>query len=732
MRYATNRSGTWQTETVEGVWNGGCSGKISTDASGQVHIAYGGNNDCRNLRYAAGNFGAWDIETVDDLSPDGRFNLRGLSIHMETDGTCHLIYEDSYTADLKHAENSGSGWSVEIIENNAQYPSAEIDAAGQMHLSYYGIDTGAVIYAAENSDWIPQTIVSGSADLGSMVSATTDLSGNTHMVYADRAKNLLKYASGQYGQWVVETIIDTAETSWPRSDPNLAVDSAGNAHMLYFDSNNAIKYATNQSGSFYPYMQFNEDAYFSPFAVDADDHMVFVLLDLTNARLRIMTLSVGSYNIDVENLSGMGDFKADAAGALHLIYSVRGSGNEILFHCTNASGDWLTQEIGGVGSSNDVDGVCLSFDSSNHPHIAFDVDDAAVGYATNVSGDWVITADVVANAEAEAIDVNADGQVTIVWLNSQDWQTFGCAVGNGGTWTNEVIDQTDTYFEHINVDHDDSGTLHISYCDGFSEIKHAQGAPGYWDIETIENTIAYSWNDITVDFFGDVHIAYREFGNRNLKYATTSFSGSEDNVLEFPAYDGTSQMILESPEGTCLESVEPVENPSPINTPDGVEFPYGFVRFAVTDIEPGESIVVTLTLEPGADVNTYWKYGSTPDNPEPHWYEFLYDGTTGAVFSGNIITLHLVDGLRGDSDLTANGTILEPGAPGIGAIPGDLDDDGDVDGNDRVILITSLRKCSGDPAYNVNADYDNDGCVTFADYRQWYIYYKAFVAGLPG
>jgi hypothetical protein len=42
----------------------------------------------------------------------------------------------------------------------------------------------------------------------------------------------------------------------------------------------------------------------------------------------------------------------------------------------------------------------------------------------------------------------------------------------------------------------------------------------------------------------------------------------------------------------------------------------------------------------------------------------MYDGTTGAVINGNEITLHLVDGKRGDHDLTANGEIVEPGAPG--------------------------------------------------------------------
>jgi hypothetical protein len=371
-----------------------------------------------------------------------------------------------------------------------------------------------------------------------------------------------------------------------------------------------------------------------------------------------------------------------------------------------------------------MDDICLAFDASDHPHIAFNVDDASVGYATNASGYWQITPNVVENAHPQAIYVNADGQVCIVW---HTYQTLGCAVKDGSIWTNETIAD----FSNVNVSIDGSGTLHLSYSDGFEAIKYARGTPGDWTVEIIENIIAYSWNDIAVDALGKVHIAYREFGNRNLKYATTAFSGSQDNVFDFPAYDGQSQLMLESPEGTSIESVEPVGNPSPVNTPEGIAFPYGFVRFAITGVEEGGSLVVTLTLEEGANVNTYYKYGPTLDNPESHWYEFLFDGTTGAVISGNIITLHLVDGQRGDYDLTANGVIVDPGAPGLGGIPGDLDNDGDVDGADRSILFASMRKCVGDPGYNSDADYDGDGCITFNDYRQWYKHWRAFLSGQP-
>ena len=56
----------------------------------------------------------------------------------------------------------------------------------------------------------------------------------------------------------------------------------------------------------------------------------------------------------------------------------------------------------------------------------------------------------------------------------------------------------------------------------------------------------------------------------------------------------------------------------------------------------------------------YWKYGRTASNTTAHWYQFA-----GAAIAGNTITLTLTDGADGDDDYTANGTITDPGGPGV-------------------------------------------------------------------
>jgi predicted outer membrane repeat protein len=141
----------------------------------------------------------------------------------------------------------------------------------------------------------------------------------------------------------------------------------------------------------------------------------------------------------------------------------------------------------------------------------------------------------------------------------------------------------------------------------------------------------------------------------------------QTNVSSLHTFNSLNYVTLASPNGTSLGNVRVLDNPSSADTPPGVTFPYGFFEFAVNGLASGAATTVTIYLPAGANPNTYYKYGGTPENRTPHWYEFMYDGQTqtGAKIAGNVITLYFVDGLRGDDDLTANGIIVDQGGPGI-------------------------------------------------------------------
>ncbi|MAE68140.1 MAG: hypothetical protein CMJ18_28150 [Phycisphaeraceae bacterium] len=142
----------------------------------------------------------------------------------------------------------------------------------------------------------------------------------------------------------------------------------------------------------------------------------------------------------------------------------------------------------------------------------------------------------------------------------------------------------------------------------------------------------------------------------------------QGHVASLPNSTDGSYVTVFAPSGNELMNVHATDNPSPSDAPADVEFPEGFIDFDVP-VASGGATIVTLVYDSGTAPDTYYKYGPTPTNTTPHWYEFLYDGTTGAEFNGNEVTLHLVDGMRGDSDLTANGTIVDPGAPAFIVTP---------------------------------------------------------------
>lgn len=104
---------------------------------------------------------------------------------------------------------------------------------------------------------------------------------------------------------------------------------------------------------------------------------------------------------------------------------------------------------------------------------------------------------------------------------------------------------------------------------------------------------------------------------------------------------------------------EAKEEPLPVD----VETPLGHIAFDIANVAPSKAVSVTLWMADADRFDSYYKFGPTPDNPTPHWYEFLYDGATGAEMLSDRIILHFVDGQRGDHDLRANGVIEDPGAP---------------------------------------------------------------------
>jgi cyclophilin family peptidyl-prolyl cis-trans isomerase len=162
--------------------------------------------------------------------------------------------------------------------------------------------------------------------------------------------------------------------------------------------------------------------------------------------------------------------------------------------------------------------------------------------------------------------------------------------------------------------------------------------------------------------------------------APNSGDGNNDGVLDSTQGNVASfvdinnnYITLETDEPLLLQSIS-VTNGAELFSRggvsrllDGFNLAHGFLGFNIMNVMQGNVATVNMLLPEGEVPETYFKFGPSPDNPAPHWYEFMFDGETGAEINDHIVTLHFVDGKRGDADLEINGIISDPGAPAFNA-----------------------------------------------------------------
>jgi VCBS repeat-containing protein len=194
------------------------------------------------------------------------------------------------------------------------------------------------------------------------------------------------------------------------------------------------------------------------------------------------------------------------------------------------------------------------------------------------------------------------------------------------------------------------------------------GTPQLSDSETITLTVTAE-----TDGDGDGVLDRIEAGDFNNDGTVDS---AQANVASLFDVSGVNRVTFVGSEGTAFKSMQAVAPPA--GGPTDTTFPFGFFDFDLEGVSSGGTAVVQLLLSAGSGVNTYWKFGPETGNATPHFYEFLFNGTTGATVETNVdldpgagtilrdrVSLTFVDGGRGDSDLAANGVISDPGGPGI-------------------------------------------------------------------
>jgi hypothetical protein len=189
-------------------------------------------------------------------------------------------------------------------------------------------------------------------------------------------------------------------------------------------------------------------------------------------------------------------------------------------------------------------GTSIAIDSQNKAHISYcDYHNGALKYATNASGDWVITTlDAVGRFSSIALD--SQEKVHISYYDS----CLKYATNASGDWVITTVDSSvPVVGMYTSIAIDSRDHVHISYHDEVEDcLKYATNASGDWVVAIIDDSEGDVGRptSIVIDSQNVVHISYG--ANQNLKYARNSSAGWVNTTIYSSGDIGYSSITVDS------------------------------------------------------------------------------------------------------------------------------------------------------------------------------------------
>ncbi|MBI5242612.1 MAG: carboxypeptidase regulatory-like domain-containing protein [Elusimicrobia bacterium] len=212
---------------------------LAVDRFGDAHAGYRGGSVSQELRYGKRAGGIWGSPEA----PDPGVRIAEALLALDEAGSPQILYRNTQTGELKVAKKSGA-WAASVIETGNFIPGAlAVDAEGRAHAAYYDATSKALKYSSwTGTGWSIET-VDNAGDVGRFASLALDGAQQAHISYYDSTNGDLKYASRTLSGWSVSTLDGAGVDAG--SMTALALDGWGRAHIAYVDATNwDVKYAS--------------------------------------------------------------------------------------------------------------------------------------------------------------------------------------------------------------------------------------------------------------------------------------------------------------------------------------------------------------------------------------------------------------------------------------------------------------------------------------------------------
>ena len=262
-----------------------------------------------------------------------------------------------------------------------------------------------------------------------------------------------------------------------------------------------------------------------------------------------------STTVDSNDVGNHNSIAVDSLNHVHISYAAGGgfyfNNTNALKYATNASGQWVITTVDSAGDAGDFSSIAVG--SANKVHISYkDNTNGDLKYATNASGQWVITTvDSTGNVgNFSSIAIDSANKVHISYLLGRTNMSYGdlkYATNVSGNWVTTTlesdIDRGGNSARYTSIAIDSSDKVHISYYDDSWEdhlyhLKYATNASGSWVTTVVDSGSGMTgeYSSIAVDAAGNAHISYFDYANEFTKYATNASGDWSIAVVDYHGY----------------------------------------------------------------------------------------------------------------------------------------------------------------------------------------------------
>lgn len=314
----------WQTFSIDDTAPAGQSVSIAVPAPGRIHVSYQKHGATDQLMRATNAYGVspWTIQAI--AGPETNLAQRS-HIVVDRDGALHIACSTPFTHDIQYFTDTSDLWAGQGLNlGNVHISSAIfVDSLNYIHMAV--ADNSVLCYITDKTGSLVVTPLKGAVDTNlraDRVDAILTSPAGRVYIFTAYGGNICM-TTNVSGSWVQQAVGTNGVQELPAA---AAFDDNGFLHVAWLDDGNALKYATNATGSWAttPVDTLTASAGFSAHIAAQDaGHVTIHYYDPGQSALRRADFDGSRTTLsDLTNVAGVttSDIAVDRSGAVYLAY----------------------------------------------------------------------------------------------------------------------------------------------------------------------------------------------------------------------------------------------------------------------------------------------------------------------------------------------------------------------------------------------------------------------------